>query len=422
MDRPGFEAMLDRVRSGRTGGVVVAHLDRFSRASVRDALSVVEEIRSHDARVVALDVAGLDPDDPFGEYALTMMLAVGRMQLRRIAENWANARRNAIARGVHTGPIPYGYRAGPGRHLEVDPGEADVVRRIFEQRSRGRTPLEIARWLDEVAPREGGTLWARSSVRMMPPTRPTSARCATVPSATSGAHEPIVDRALWRRAQREPGVHPGRNPRMVLARILRCASCGHLMRGSVQTGSGRLRLPLRRPLLERNVPAARVGFPGAPRGRGARAAARSPGGSRAADASGARGSEAARRGGGGNQRARALPAAHTDQRGRSGGASGRSGRARGAALARGGAPAATAPMRPSVLARPEPRCGLAGRRWPPRRSGSVLRENLDAVVVRHARSRSRHNPMAERLLVLFRRRGTRGASWRQPGHEELDLG
>ncbi|MDP9187936.1 MAG: recombinase family protein [Actinomycetota bacterium] len=239
MERPGLESILARVQAGRTGGVVVAWLDRFSRASVRDALRVVEEIRSHGARVVALDVASLDPDDPFGEYALTMMLAMSRMQLRRIADNWTTARRNAIARGVQTGPIPFGYRADAGRHLIAEPCEADVVRRIFERRARGHSPAEIARWLDEVAPRGGGRLWSRNGIRNLTANPTYLGSVRNGPYVNEHAHEAIVSPALWRQAQREPGVHPGRNPRMVLARVVRCSSCGHLMKGSVQNRTHR---------------------------------------------------------------------------------------------------------------------------------------------------------------------------------------
>jgi DNA invertase Pin-like site-specific DNA recombinase len=93
-------SVLERVCSRASGGVVVAWLDRFSRAGVHDALDVVEEIRTHGGRAISLDVADLAPEDPFGEYALTAMLAMSRLQLRRIAERWELCRRDAIGRGV----------------------------------------------------------------------------------------------------------------------------------------------------------------------------------------------------------------------------------------------------------------------------------------------------------------------------------
>jgi DNA invertase Pin-like site-specific DNA recombinase len=240
MHRPGLERLLTRIRNEETGGVAVAWLDRFSRANVGDALKVVEEIRAHHGRVVALDVAGLEADDPFGEYALTMMLAMSRMQLRRIAERWAISRRNAIERGVQIGPIPFGYRADADRHLIIEPYEATAVRGLFERKARGETPLELARWLDEAAPRGDGRLWPRATVRAMIASKTYLGRVSHGHDLVNEhAHEPIVSPALWRRAQSDPGVHPGRNPRMELARVVRCASCGHYMKGSVQSGSGR---------------------------------------------------------------------------------------------------------------------------------------------------------------------------------------
>src|SRR3954452_15777574 len=43
LERPGLDAAMARIRAGKTGGLAVARLDRFSRAGVADALKVVEE-------------------------------------------------------------------------------------------------------------------------------------------------------------------------------------------------------------------------------------------------------------------------------------------------------------------------------------------------------------------------------------------
>ena len=44
LSRPNFDKALERVRRGETGGIVVAKLDRFSRAGVADALKLIESI------------------------------------------------------------------------------------------------------------------------------------------------------------------------------------------------------------------------------------------------------------------------------------------------------------------------------------------------------------------------------------------
>src|SRR5687767_4888383 len=53
MDRPGLNRVLDRLRAGATAGVVVAFLDRFSRAKVSEAMAVYDEVNALGGVVVA---------------------------------------------------------------------------------------------------------------------------------------------------------------------------------------------------------------------------------------------------------------------------------------------------------------------------------------------------------------------------------
>src|SRR5215211_7138165 len=46
LSRPGLDALMGRLRVGEADGVVVARLDRLSRAGVADALRLVEEIHA----------------------------------------------------------------------------------------------------------------------------------------------------------------------------------------------------------------------------------------------------------------------------------------------------------------------------------------------------------------------------------------
>src|SRR5262245_46045231 len=85
LSRPGLDHMIERVRSGETGGVVVAYVDRLSRAGVGEALQLVEEIHEGGGEFAALDL-GIDPTTAFGEFGLTILLALARMQRRRIAD------------------------------------------------------------------------------------------------------------------------------------------------------------------------------------------------------------------------------------------------------------------------------------------------------------------------------------------------
>jgi Resolvase, N terminal domain/Recombinase/Recombinase zinc beta ribbon domain len=251
MDRADVDAALGRIRVGQTDGVIVAWLDRFSRAPVAEALGVYNDITSAGGQVVAVDMAGLNPSDATGEMALTVMLSVNRMQWRKVAERYEQTRREAIADGKAIGGAPFGYRfkdptpngRGSGirdSRLVVHPGEAKIVRELFERKVGGATWLELARWLDAVVPKPNGRLWARNSARSMIICKTYLGQVQHGPHVKAGAHEPIVTTALWRRAQNKPGRRTPRGT-YLLSGLARCAGCGRRMRGTtLGRGAGRV--------------------------------------------------------------------------------------------------------------------------------------------------------------------------------------
>lgn len=227
LERPGLDKLMDRIRSGATGGVAVAYVDRLSRADVGDALRLVEEIHDLGGRFAALDL-GIDPTTPFGEFGMTLMLALGRMQRRRIADGWAVAKERAVNRGVH-GHASFGYRKSNGRGtpLEPDPDLAVIVRALFRRRVEGGSWAALARWMDTQAPPRKGGLWTPRAVETIVknPVYKGEARYGQLVNAS--AHEPIVERELWDAAQEARGLRPARGEPWLLSGLVRCAGCRH---------------------------------------------------------------------------------------------------------------------------------------------------------------------------------------------------
>lgn len=242
MQRADIDAALDRIRAGQTDGIVVAWLDRFSRAPVRDTLAVYEDIRAAGGSIIAADMAGLDPSDPTGEMALTVQLAVARMQWRKTAERYEQTRAEAIADGKAVGGAPFGYLyrdptpTGRGHgvrdsRLVIDPERAAILRELFDRKADGATWTELTRWLDTAAPKPNGGHWARSTVVGMIRCRTYLGEVSHGPYNKQGAHEAIVTPALWRRAQNKPGRRTPRGT-YLLSGLARCAGCGRRLRGS----------------------------------------------------------------------------------------------------------------------------------------------------------------------------------------------
>jgi site-specific DNA recombinase len=243
MERSDVDAAVARMRGGKTDGIIVAWLDRFSRAPVDEALRVYRDIKDAGGQVVAVDLAGINPDDETGEFTLTVMLGVGRMQWRRAQKRWDMSRKGAVAKGKAIGGAPFGYRfrdatpredgRGPcDSRLVPDPAEARIVRELFERRAAGATWLELARWLDSTGhrPRRGDHGWHRNTVRGMIGRRTYLGEVRHGSHVKTDAHRAIVPAALWRRAQGEPGRMTPRGD-YLLTGLVRCAGCGRRMRG-----------------------------------------------------------------------------------------------------------------------------------------------------------------------------------------------
>jgi site-specific DNA recombinase len=252
MLRDDVDAALERIHAGLTDGVIVAWLDRFSRAPVDEALRVYRDFQTAGGQVVAADMAGLNADDPTGEMAITIQLAIGRQQWRKLAERWDMSRRDAVKDGKAIGGAPFGYRyrdptpRGKGTgvtdsRLVVHEREAAIVRELFDRRAGGATWLELARWLDSVAPKPNGGHWSRTTVRGMIGNRTYLGEVRHGQHVRTGAHERIVTPAAFRRAQSEPGRRTPRG-RYLLSGLARCAGCGRRLRGAVMSRERRLRL------------------------------------------------------------------------------------------------------------------------------------------------------------------------------------
>lgn len=225
---------MTRIRTGETEGIAVARLDRLSRAGVADALRLIEEVHDHGASLAAVDL-GIDPTTTFGEFALTIMLALGRMERRRITESWDTANRRAIERGIHfTAKAPYGYARGRDKRLEPIPELAPVVREIFERRAAKASRWSIASWLNEAHPREDGRSWTAQNVEVIIGNRVYLGEAFHGKHRNPDAHPPIVPPTLWEAANAVKGGSGRTSKRSpaLLSGLIRCAGCRYAMRNT----------------------------------------------------------------------------------------------------------------------------------------------------------------------------------------------
>jgi DNA invertase Pin-like site-specific DNA recombinase len=227
-DRPMLLRAIERVEAGHSGGVVVAKLDRFGR-SLLDGLSAISRIEAAGGTFVSVQ-DGFDLDTPTGRLMLRMMLAWAEWELERIRINGDIACERAVARGVYVarkGPPGY-LRAQDGR-LRVDLERAGPIMEAFRLRAGGASAREVADFLN----RSSFTTFTGVPIRAEA-IYPIIKNRAYLGESHHGrhvnprAHQPLVDPQTWRKAQFRLR-HRFDPTAALLARTIRCASCGRSM-------------------------------------------------------------------------------------------------------------------------------------------------------------------------------------------------
>ncbi|MFI4993430.1 MAG: recombinase family protein [Solirubrobacterales bacterium] len=244
LDRPGLNALLARIRAGETDGVIVSKLDRLSRLGVADALRLVEEITDAGGSIAAVDL-GIDPTTPFGEFGMTIMLALARMERRRMSESWEEAKTRALDRGARMGPTPFGYERDSDGRLQPHPRWARVLKEAFKLAARDGVDAAL-KYLLEMAPADPSPAkpgvhrkrtsdhrtWNAFTVRRLLRNRTYLGETHYGDRFIRDSHPALVDRVTFERAQ--PGEHaPKRRGAAVfpLSGFAVCAGCGETLVG-----------------------------------------------------------------------------------------------------------------------------------------------------------------------------------------------
>lgn len=243
--RPILDGIIERVKAGELGGIVVAKLDRLSRMSPRDRVLLFEQIEGAGGVVLSAGEQ-LDPSTPEGRFAREVFLGVARMQWEKYDEGFEAAKGGAIEHGIPVVTRPaVGYRKRDDRRLELDPVAAPVIREVFERRAGGAGPSELADLLarEGIATSQGSKTWSKQAVYHLIANRVYlgELRYGRDGRFVNGAsHDEIVDVATWTAAQHPNGrrlPQVGDQSAWLLTGILRCAACRYCLQGT-KTGRG----------------------------------------------------------------------------------------------------------------------------------------------------------------------------------------
>lgn len=269
-DRPEVKRLLNDARSGKIDTVIVKDLSRFGRNYIEVGQYVDYIFPAYGIRFIAIN-DNVDTAERNGA-------AMDMMPIMNVFNEWHAANTSKKIRAVldsnrrrgkcTSWSYPYGYKAGgdENRTAIIDPEAAEVVGRIFAMRAEGVSAKTVAKTLtDEGIPnpathytrldgkkidREFSSAWSARTVMWilknpiyigrLEQRKTTSIsyknhKIISVPEeeriVKENAHEAIVSREIWERAQAVNGSSArgrrDKNDRVhTLSGLLVCGDCG----------------------------------------------------------------------------------------------------------------------------------------------------------------------------------------------------
>jgi site-specific DNA recombinase len=246
--RPGLDRILERLERKEANGIIVSNLDRLSRLGVADALELIDWIRSYGADIGIIEPYIDTTDKVFGEFTLTLFLALNKMERDRAKVRWEEAGANAISRGIHTAGSPFGYmrpneydadgqwlprdkrdQKMGDRRLVPHPEQAPVVKEMFRRRAAGESWVSICRWLNDAGIKTVyGKSWGSKDIQQVISRRTYLGVAFYGDYTLEGAHEPLVDPITWESAQGRRGARGGDGGGL-LRGMVRCSNCRYTL-------------------------------------------------------------------------------------------------------------------------------------------------------------------------------------------------
>lgn len=170
-NRPGFQALREAARAGKVDVILAESLDRLSR-DLEHVAAFYKQITFCRVKLVTL------AEGEISDLHVGVKGAMGALYLKDLAAKTHRGLEGRLRKGHSISAPSYGYRlvrriTADGeleRGLrEIVPEHARIVRRIFEEYVAGRSPLAIARSLNEEGvPSPTGRDWLDGTIRGRP--------------------------------------------------------------------------------------------------------------------------------------------------------------------------------------------------------------------------------------------------------------
>ena len=249
-DRPAYQRMIKKVRSGLISHIIVYKIDRISRNLI-DFSSMFEEFKKYDVNFISLNEQ-FDTSSAMGEAMLKIILVFAELERKTTSERVTGVMIGRAISGKWNGArMPFGWRWNAEMEFpEHDPTEAPEARLLYEMYYKLKSTPKLRDYCydNNIGTKRGGK-WNTATLAgyLRNPMNKgdyrynyrSSARGKKKPEDeivyVEGVFPPLVDPDLWNRVnsmmsdhdsvKRKSSEHLGSRIH-VFGGLLRCADCG----------------------------------------------------------------------------------------------------------------------------------------------------------------------------------------------------
>lgn len=272
MNRPGYQAMIAELEKDHAAAVFVKDMSRLGRNYIEVGRLTEEFLPQHEIRLVAIS-DGIDTNEGENELAPIRNL-FNEWYARDISKKKRISNKVRGNSGEPLGPPPYGYIKNPDdpKHWIIEPEAAAVVRKIYDLFLAGRGTEQICGELEQAGIPTPTAYWREKGIGRgrgsLPKKGPSNWNCASLNriltnqeytgdlinfktysksyklkarlpndpenwAVFKNAHEAIIDRATWERAQaKRKGIRKRKaldGEVSLFSGLVTCADCGSNM-------------------------------------------------------------------------------------------------------------------------------------------------------------------------------------------------
>ena len=165
--RDEFNKLIRQCKRGKVDMIIVKSISRFARNTL-DCLKITRMLRELKVDVY-FEEQNLHSIDPSSEFYISIYGSVAQSESENISHNvtWGKARSAKEGNVFFAYKSFLGYRRGADGKPEIDPEQADTVRRIYDRFLAGNSLQQIANGLtaDGIPTPMGRTVWQASVVQ-----------------------------------------------------------------------------------------------------------------------------------------------------------------------------------------------------------------------------------------------------------------